>query len=143
MKNRIIFKVRFIISIVGYISALIALLLLVVLATNWQIDEPNEIYSVIGLFLFYFLLGVYLVLVSLKYKLIVSDTNLTQIYPFKKTVTLNWTDIESINFRISIGTIIIHGNNNKIKLSRAIGNINKAFNLILEKVRKDKIIFDT
>ena len=142
MENITIFKVKVVTSIAGYVFVLISLLLLVVLITRWRIDEPNEIYWVFGMFVFYFSFGMPLVVLSLKYKLVLSEGKITQIYPFKKTVVFDWAEIESINFRISNGSISIQGNGKRIKLSRSIGNINNAFSMILKKVGKDKILFD-
>jgi hypothetical protein len=141
MENIKIFKTREIPAIIALtLIFLICIGLIIVLITGWEIDEPGEIYAVIGLLLFYFIF-VLIIFFSLGRKLVLSKLSITEKKRFKKDIVLSYNEIEKAVVILSKNMILLKGNNKKIKLKGIIKGIDEAVNIIMNRIGQEKISF--
>jgi len=124
---------------IGPVSLLISVILLIVLLTKWEIDEPNEIYWVIGMFVFFLIGGLYLTAELLFFQVVVSESALSAKYIVRADKRLAWSEIESVDISMKAGIITVNGKRDKIQLPKGMTNADKLLQLIVSKVGKDKV----
>jgi hypothetical protein len=109
----------------GPVCLVISALLVVVLITGWEIDEPNEEYPVIGMLVFFFLGGIYVTLETLFFKVIVSHTAVSTSNIIRADKRLAWTEIEKVDISLSSGIITVHGKKEKIQFTKTMKHAEK------------------
>lgn len=80
----------------GVLYLLWSLFMLYVLTTSWHIDNETEKFYVFGMFVIFFIAGIVNIIIALKYRLIISDSEITEINAFKKNKVISLNSIDKI-----------------------------------------------
>ena len=126
----------------GVVVLCISALLLVVIITKWEIDELGEMNAVIGLFCFFFLLGIFVMLNVAQYEVTVSQKSILVKQLFRSEKRLNWKDVETVEFSSKSGIMTIQSKSQTIHLMKSIHHFDRLLLLVKKHVEPSKIRFE-
>lgn len=131
---------------VGLLSTAMAIFLLVVLITNFDIDDKSEFIAVCLMLFFFTFGGVLFMLLNFNYRIILNSESIIMHDLFNKEINFKWTEVDKIICNRSKRFVLIKANDRKMKIyDDFIDNEHLLYHLktLIEKAEFDIIIDQT
>jgi hypothetical protein len=123
--------------VIGIVSILCSIGLLVVLITQFSIDDTGELVSVIVMFSLFSIGGIYICVHYFNYKVIISDSSLVVINIMRNKTIVKWGDIRLIDLNKYHSEFIIYTNKAKHEVKFDVYDFYYLLNLLEKYLDED------
>jgi uncharacterized protein with HEPN domain len=135
------YGVNLYLRIVGIATSFVSILLIWVLVTGWEIDEPGEQLWVICLQIFFLVSSIILVLSIYREYVIITETGIRVSKIFRKEVFVPFDSIQEVRAFMTTGVVTIKTDSIKISINNSCMKIDKLLQEILDKTGREKFFF--
>jgi uncharacterized protein with HEPN domain len=135
------YGVNLYLRIVGIATSFVSILLIWVLVTGWEIDEPGEQLWVICLHIFFLVSSIILVLSIYREYVIITETGIRVSKIFRKEVFVPFDSIQEVRAFMTTGVVTIKTDSIKISINNSCMKIDKLLQEILDKTGREKFFF--
>jgi hypothetical protein len=132
MSGKLVLEYHPALRIFGLISCVGMTLVLIVLVIKFPFQKPEEPYYVAGMFLFFFLLGIYMLLES-KCRVELDEKGISAWSPWTGSKAFSWADVAEVQFQASSSYFIVSSvSGQKIRINAILMRGVKAFCQIVQ-----------